>query len=70
MLFVAGFENDLKELLVSWHPSDVLRRTVALAGKTDRTDQPRRWQNIFKLHVVPPVVAKVIDVEHGIARRR
>src|SRR5215469_13237080 len=39
MLFVAGFENDLKELLISWHPSDVLRRTVALAGKADWTDQ-------------------------------
>jgi hypothetical protein len=42
--------------------------TVAFAGKADRTDHRRCWQNLFKLHVVPPVVAKIIDVGHGMGQ--
>jgi len=67
---MAGLEDDLKEFLVSWHASDVLRRAVTFAGNADRSDHSRYWQNLFKLHVVPPVVAKVINVEYEITRRR
>src|SRR5262245_5187059 len=67
---MAGLEDDFEEFRISWHASDILRRAVTFAGNADWSDHPRRWQNLFKLHVVPPVVAKVINVEHGIARRR
>jgi hypothetical protein len=70
-LLVAGFENNFQEFLVSRSAAYVLWEAVSFAGKANRTAyRIGCCQNLLKNHLVPPLVAKIIDVEHGIARCR
>src|SRR5580693_2519329 len=48
VLFMAGFENDLKEFLISGHASDVLRRAVAFTGSANGPNRSRCRQNLFE----------------------
>jgi hypothetical protein len=68
MFLVARLEDDLEEFLVPWrwHAADVLRWAVTFTGRADLTDDSRARKNLFKRHVGPPLVAKVIEVDYGI----